>query len=421
MRKRVFLFLTIIGLALIVSSCQQENDLPANIESQEEAIVLRAKDYLEFELGPPVLPDVYYRANATESRSDDWTRAMLSDCLQPDWSQAVTKIKDDRNITGVPMRLIRPIVYAVRVVENGETISYRIESPAVRLVIHEKTDGQKHGFLISYLPDEGEMDKMSGNMLSTVDAKFTGIAIYSLSDGTPEFGLRYKNGSIAYWLHFNANAEIEEEELLVYIGSKVDGMTTKGVDDDNEIPEVVVIGGRKPKPEKGPYPWEEDRESPDEGGGGGGSSTGGNQKKITVTVANNHCVPGTIAAALQAKFGYSNTEALNKAYAALKAIGKNFDLVPAVGTGGIEVGQEDIEKVLTSLGFTANVTVSSWATHFNNGGLGIWHNDSGSGLSHDVLVIGYNSNSGDFTWYDSVTGKQETGNLLQFFPSNDDM
>jgi hypothetical protein len=126
-------------------------------------------------------------------------------------------------------------------------------------------------------------------------------------------------------------------------------------------------------------------------------------------VENGLCVIGSIAAALQVKFGYSAATAISKATEALQAEGVTTTPV----NGGIYVDGEDMESALISLGFTLPDIVHSAtniAAHFNDGGFGIGHFSGPPG--HDVFLTGYSSSTNQFHYYDSVTGNYHYGGGL---------
>jgi hypothetical protein len=132
-------------------------------------------------------------------------------------------------------------------------------------------------------------------------------------------------------------------------------------------------------------------------------------------VENGLCVIGSIATALQVKFGYSAATAISKATEALQAAG----VVTTPVNGGISVPEGKMAETLTSLGFVvSNITYTATAikSHFDNGGFGIGH-FYGPPAAHDVFLTNH-LGSTSFTYWDPVKGHYSSGSpdeIILFF------
>ncbi len=108
-------------------------------------------------------------------------------------------------MTEVPALLTSPILYTTSVEDAGE-VSLTTQAPYVRIRIHEYKDGRPtECILVTFLPDrtyEGEISRLASNPTLS---DYSGIVIYSWSDGTPLFGWRYVDGMPMNTLRFEEN------------------------------------------------------------------------------------------------------------------------------------------------------------------------------------------------------------------------
>jgi len=87
MKKRVLLFLAVIGLALIVNSCQQDSDLPDDPKTGHENWqegVARAKAFFEMVYSPDLKTRTALHSPAVAALSSmevdpDWDRSLYSE------------------------------------------------------------------------------------------------------------------------------------------------------------------------------------------------------------------------------------------------------------------------------------------------------------------------------------------------------
>ena len=243
MKKRLVLMLGLTAMLLVMNGCRMEDGLSEIPPPEEEAILLRARNFLEFEAVPPVLPDVYYREGQPNESKDGATRSMFSDCLSADWSKAKTYSDEEVSIIEVPLRLVRPVYYSVLVEEAGEEVSRNRELPYTLLVVNEyKHDGSARGALVTLLPDASYEKPLTGLQADPSGSDFTGIAIYSTLDGMPLFGIRYENGAATKILGFGSDKGLPVDPTLkISLGAEAEDTPTRGVNDLNELDPVVVI------------------------------------------------------------------------------------------------------------------------------------------------------------------------------------
>ncbi len=113
MKKRLF-FMGVVGLlAVSIPGCRQDvNQPPPPPEATLDAAVVRAQRFLESKVGPPALPNTYYKAGVTlsQTRAGE-TAPMLGDAIVPDWPEAQTWEYEGDIVTEVPAILTRPVTY----------------------------------------------------------------------------------------------------------------------------------------------------------------------------------------------------------------------------------------------------------------------------------------------------------------------
>ena len=331
--------------------------------------VMRAQRFFESEIGNSTLPDTYYKANGGEpdTRSAD-SRFMLSGAIEPDWSMAQTWEYEQDIVTEVPALLTLPIRYTTLIEERGDTVSLTTQAPHSRLRIIENPEtGVMYSFVITLLPDESYGGDPSLLGSHPIESDYWGISVYSKPDGTPLLGYRYENGEFKGSLMFDDNYDDQAiSDLLIVIGYDSGPSTRQSVQMELEMMTYRIIsvdgrhylveendsymigGGGSPvvvqerinRPPDGYYQgnpiWDipGGNGNPDiqvPGGGGGGSGSGGNggttpiDLGITVSVPNGFCVLGSIAAAIQVKFGDNASTAIDKAEAAMNAAGVTVD------------------------------------------------------------------------------------------------
>lgn len=178
---------------------------------------------------------------------------------------------------------------------------FAIDSNGHRLVVHQRVlvaDGQNFRHTASYMMTLIAASDYSGDLWSIEHAGdrrgFTGIILYhALSNGQFVKVNRLENGQSVEQLYVSKYSDEHIELLRIEIDRIMCGtrifqplFATKGIDDVNEIGEVVVIGssgngtgsgggpGGPGKDDKsGNETNEDDQQCPDGGGGGGGGWT----------------------------------------------------------------------------------------------------------------------------------------------------
>jgi hypothetical protein len=130
---------------------------------------------------------------------------------------------------------------------------------------------------------------------------------------------------------------------------------------------------------------------------------------ITVSVLNNYCVLGSLAAALQAKSGLSDSEALRRATEALE----NNDIDTNISTDspdGMSFNWVRFANVLRDLGFVItdsfNPATSYITNNFNCGGwaIGCIPGDAGIGIGHMYFLTDYFPRTDTYFYYDATIG-----------------
>lgn len=202
------------------------------------------------------------------------------------------------------------------------------------------------------------------------------------------------------------------------------GLLTRGEDEipPQHIEEVVVVETRPGRGGGGsgisiPDHPDDDRKgidiqgiidvntTPDYGGPGGGGGSQVVHRDPTIKVPDGQCVIGSIAAALQAKYGFNDATAISMATKALNDAG--IDTTTWID-GGMTINTEKISQALRSVGFNVvkpsggAYTSNQISSHFTNKGFGIGH-ISGS-PAHNVFLVGYVQQTNTYTYYDAVKG-----------------
>lgn len=232
--KKKLLFLGAAGiLAAGIYSCSQEReiDIAHTPEDTVNRSIGNAKDFLEFKTGTPALPNAYYRAGeaAAMTRAAE-VQPLLLDAVEPRWEYVWVGESDEVVVTEVPVRLTRPIHYTVQVEKQGNTVSLATQPPYTRILIYEPKDGSStFGFLATFLPDESYAGNLARLSSDPTGSDYTGIMLYSATDGTPLWGWRYENGEVSNTLLFGESdpAQVDPHvRILMGVGS---GETTTRV------------------------------------------------------------------------------------------------------------------------------------------------------------------------------------------------
>lgn len=285
MKKKLFIIgaVALTGLAAGIYSCERDDDVSREISVNQ--IITRAQRFFENEVGSPSLPDTYYKAGEdTETRAAGIS-STLAGAIEPDWSNARVFNSGQTIVTEVPAIFIRPVIYSVTIKERGKSDNHSKQVPHTRIRIVE-TRGEADSvycFVVTMLPDKSYKNDPWQLAADPEGSKFTGITLYSLPDGTPAWGWRYKNGKGTHTLRFDeAYRDQTDTETTFFIGINP-GAMTRGVNDINIIDPVDVIGtpGKKGQDHEKIFPdidggnSGDDRSGNGSGGAGGGGGGGG--------------------------------------------------------------------------------------------------------------------------------------------------
>lgn len=251
------------------------------------------KGFFENSVGSLALPDTYFKGGGV-TRS---TPTMLTDAIEPDWAGAVTWENDRILGTQVPAIITRTVEYAVLIQNRTDTVSFAIQTPHVWIMFNQrKDDGETLCFLATLLPDAsytGDPATIGSNPRGT---DFWGIALYSRTDGTPMWGVRYEAGAATHELLFDSGSDVAvDPDISVGLGFGAGQLTRKGSSDDPIlIDSVTCVGNRDEEDEKdGFIPMDQENFIwlPGDYGvtdriGGGGSGGGGGGSTIKVGAPN---------------------------------------------------------------------------------------------------------------------------------------
>jgi hypothetical protein len=230
MKKNVLIFSVVglVGLAAGIYSCSHEMEIVPSDETAVIRSIEKAKEFLVSGAGELSLPDTYYKANGDEpgTRSPEM-QSLLSGAIQPDWSLAQVWEWEGDVFTEMPVTLTSPIRYTTLIEERGDVVSLTTQAPHTRVrIIENHGTGAMTGFVVTMLPD----DLYTGNLYELTSnpegSDFSGIIVYSLLDGIPQWGWRYDAGEIANILLFNTEYEEHADPYVrIFMGFMADTAT----------------------------------------------------------------------------------------------------------------------------------------------------------------------------------------------------
>ncbi|MDR2890955.1 MAG: hypothetical protein LBV18_05055 [Alistipes sp.] len=186
--------------------------------------------FFEKQIGIPALPNIYRNATSPTTRAEA-AALELWDAIEPDWSGASTWENELAYVTEVPTRLTRRILYTT-LVENGiDTVSLVTQAPLTRILLAERKDNDSIGaLLVTFLPNEGYESDLTTLGNDPEGSDYSGITLYSLPDGTPQWGWMYERGEFAGTLHFDPDAHAESDPNISVAMAIDAGAATRNVD-----------------------------------------------------------------------------------------------------------------------------------------------------------------------------------------------
>jgi murein DD-endopeptidase MepM/ murein hydrolase activator NlpD len=193
--------------------------------------------------------------------------------VEPDWERVRTWETDSIVGTEVAARVTHSVNYATLVEKLADTVSLTVQQPHVWILFNEhRQTGETICFLASLLPDEsydGDPSLLGSN---PEGSDYTGIAIYSETDGTPLYGRRFEAGEITNTLLFDETSD-EEIDPDVRIGMGIDSETGTRAEHEYLIETVACVA--KSDPPKEPIIPDRGREDVIDQGSGNNDGTGG--------------------------------------------------------------------------------------------------------------------------------------------------
>ncbi|MDR2893929.1 MAG: hypothetical protein LBU97_00515 [Alistipes sp.] len=164
---------------------------------------------------------------ASRTRSNAAAMPGLEDALEPDWTKAEVWQNNRGVITEVPAALKKPVDYTVLVEKFGQRVSLTTQQPEVRiLMVEPRDDREPYCLVATFLPDEGRGDQTAELKMGGKASGYSGVLIYSYSDGTPAFGWRYDKGEANRAIYFDdVAADHRDPDVRIAMGVSTGALT----------------------------------------------------------------------------------------------------------------------------------------------------------------------------------------------------